>query len=117
MKLFQTVDPAFVRANFIDLALAEKIIQADQRKATIMKFVVGSFLLVMMVAIGYAINKQNVARDFQVETLTLISKVDSCQQETKQQMEQAAVTRKQAEETNLKIQQQLEDCQKKIRKK
>lgn len=117
MKFFQTVDPEFVRANFKDPALAETIIRASKRRATITSIIVASFLLVIMVVVGYAINKQNVARGFQVEALTLVSKADSCQQEAKQQMEQAAVARKKAEENNLKIQQQLEDCQKKNRKK
>jgi hypothetical protein len=117
MKLFQTVDPAFARANFKDPALAEAIIRTDQRRATITKIVIGSFLLIMMVAIGYAINKQNRARGFEVQALTLVNKADSCQQQANQQMQQAAASRQQAEEMHRKIQQQLEDCQKKPRKK
>jgi hypothetical protein len=117
MKLFQNVDPDFVRVNFKDPAVAEAVIRSDQRKATITKFVIGSFLLIMMVAIGYAINKQNIARGFQVEAMTLVNKSDSCQQQANLQMQLAVTSRKHAEEMHMKIQQQLEDCQKKTRKK
>ena len=117
MKLFQSVDPDFVRANFKDPAVAEAIIRADQRRTPITKIVIGSFLLVMIVAIGYAINKQNIARDFQLKGLSAVSKTDSCQQQAQKQMQQAAASRQQAEEMHMKIQQQLEDCQKKTRKK
>ncbi len=117
MKLFQTVDPEFIRENFKDPKLAERIIQADQRKVTIMKVVVGSFLLVTMVAIGYAINKQNVARDFKVQTLNVVSKADSCQLLAKQQVSIEENARLQANERHMKIQQQLEECQKKTSKK
>jgi hypothetical protein len=117
MKLFQTVDPAFVRANFKDPTLAEAIIRADQRRAAITKIVVGSFLLIALVAIGYALNKQSMARSFQMQALTLVNQADSCQQQANQQMQQAAASRQQAEEMSKKIQQQLEDCLKKTRKK
>jgi hypothetical protein len=117
MKLFQNVDPDFVRTNFKYPAVAEALIRADQRRATITKIVISSFLLIMMVAIGYAINKQNIARDFQMKGLRAVSQADSCQQQAQQQMQLAAASRQQAEEMHMKIQQQLVDCVKKTRKK
>jgi hypothetical protein len=117
MKLFQNIDPDFVRANFKDRALAEKIIQADQRRANIIKIVAGSFLVVMLGAIGYAINKQNIARDFQNQAFSALMKANSCKHQAEQQMHQAAASRQQAEEMHMKIQQQLEECEKKTRKK
>jgi len=112
MKLFQNIDPDFVRKNYKDQTLAEKIIQSDQRRASIMKIVVGSFLVVILVAIGYAINKQNIAKGFHIQLLSTVSKTDSCRHQAEQQMVLAAASRKQAEEMHMKIQQQLEECQK-----
>ena len=117
MKLFWPVDPDFARANFKDQLLAEKIIQDAQRKASVAKIVVGSLLTIMSIAVGYAINRQNIARDFKEQAYNTIRRADSLRNEAKRQMLQAESSRQRADEAHKFIQQQLEDCRRKNSKK
>jgi hypothetical protein len=110
IKFFSTVDENFVRQNFKDAVEAEKLIAKHRKKAVVILGIVASFVVVLLVALGYAVMKiSNTKVELIIVESTQIQ-IDQCMTDTQQQATDAASAQARAEEVNKNTSILLEEC-------
>jgi cell division protein FtsL len=104
---------ALIKANLKDPALFEVIQKSLLKRARITAIVLGSFLIVSLIAVVYAFVQQTLAIEAQKEALTQKTQMEQCIGEAQKQQGLAAEARIIAEEANKMMAEQLAECQKK----
>lgn len=111
------MDEDFIRQNFKDADEAEKLIAKNRKKAIFVVGVGASFVVVLLIALGYAIMKiDNTKKELELAKSTQ-AQVDQCMMSVRQQAADAASAQAIAEEVNRNTMVRLEECARRPNKK
>jgi cell division protein FtsL len=113
MDMFNTVDEEFLLKNLKDPSIADRFIKNGRRRATIAKFVIGSFFVLIVVAIVYSAAERTNYNQTQREISDVQAQIEACKEGAMKQLSLASEAQKKAVEVNADLQEQLNDCAKK----
>ena len=105
-----------MKANLKDASVYGKIEKAIVSRARITAIVLGSFLIIALLAVVYAFVQQTVAKKLQEELTNQMEQVRLYKSEAEKQAALAMEARLIAEEANKMALEQLKECQERKRK-
>ena len=108
--MLNQLDEDFLRANFKDPSLIEPFIKTEKKRFIVLKMVITSFILMILASMGYAYTQRSHSTRLMEESERIHIQIEACLQEAQKQNELAYEAQRIAQEMNLKIQKQMEDC-------
>jgi cell division protein FtsL len=113
MDMFNTVDEEFLLKNLKDSSFADQFIKNGRRRATIAKFMIGAFLVLILVAIVYSIVETANYNQTQAEISEVQAQIAARKEEAMKQLSLASEAQEKAVEENEDLKEKLKDCGKK----
>jgi hypothetical protein len=113
--MFNMVDEDFLKSNLKDPSMADPFIKLGHKRRKISNIILCSFGLLAAAAFGFAsVQKSSSSKTYQ--ELTLVeNQIDECILEAQRQNTEAVVAAKEAASRSKNLNDQLTDCQNKIR--